>query len=39
MDGLKGILTIMRELNSKFFTSEDIESGKFAVTFKGFTTY
>lgn len=39
MNGLKGVLSIFKKLNSKFITTEEIDSGKYVVTFKGFTTY
>ena len=39
MNGLKGILSIIKNMNSKFLSAEEVDSGKYIVNFKGFTSY
>jgi hypothetical protein len=39
MNGLKGVLSIIKEMNKKFITKEEIDSGKFIINFTGFSDY
>lgn len=39
MQGLSGILSIIKKMNTKFFTSQEIEEGKFIINFKGASAY
>ena len=39
MFGFKGILSIIKKLNTQFLTSHEIEEGKFIINFKGYGEY
>lgn len=39
MQGLSGILSIIKKMNIQFLTSQEIEEGKFIINIKGYSAY